>query len=247
MPVWIIRIPRRAAGDENTLSTVGRELRLDERRHCRPVVTSQSVCAHAPPTRAGDNPAGLQPSRRSSGGRRRVAAYYEPMRRWPPILWPVMSFASLLILMGLGPWDPFALVLGVVLAVAVFGASLLLATRRLRGRPRPPGFAWAMGALAAFYAIAAVVAATAGPAYAVVAMLASLIPYSALLLLVATARSKTTEAGGSRQDPSAAAGRDPWPGIGMDDATALGDTPEHSDEERVGSPDRRTKRPGRDR
>lgn len=90
-----------------------------------------------------------------------------------------MSFASLLILIGLGPWDPVALIVGVVLAVAVFGASLFVATRHLRDRPRPPGFAWAMGALAAFYAIASVVAATLGRWYAVAAMLASLIPYSA--------------------------------------------------------------------
>ena len=154
------------------------------------------------------------------------------MRRWPPILWPVMSLASLLILMGLGPWDPVALIVGVVLAVAVFGASLRLATRRTRGRPRPPGFAWVMGALAAFYAIAAAVAATLGPAYAVAAMLAALIPCSAVLLLLETTRSKTVEGGGGREDSSAAAESDAWPGIGMDDTTPLGDTPEHADERR---------------
>jgi hypothetical protein len=64
-------------------------------------------------------------------------------------------------------------------------------------------------------------------------MLASLIPYSAALLLVATARSKTVEAEGERRDASADADRDPWPGIGADDSTPLGDTPEHSDAERV--------------
>jgi uncharacterized membrane protein YhaH (DUF805 family) len=158
------------------------------------------------------------------------------MRRWPPILWPAMSFASLLILMGLGPWDPVALTVGVVLAVAVFGASLLLATRRTRDRPRPLGLKWVMGGLTAFYAVAAVVAATAGPAYAVAAMLASLIPYSAALLLFATARSKTAEAEAGRKDVSADAHEDPWPGIGADDATPLGDTPEHSDAERVARP-----------
>jgi uncharacterized membrane protein YhaH (DUF805 family) len=157
-----------------------------------------------------------------------------------------MSFASLLILMGLGPWDPVALTVGVVLAVAVFGASLFVATRRLRDRPRPPGFAWVMAALAAFYAIAAAVAATLGPAYAVAAMLAALIPYSAVLLLVATTRSKTAAAEGRRQDVSAADDRDAWPGIGVDDTTPLGDTSEHSDEERVATPDQRPWHPRRD-
>src|SRR3954451_20939032 len=86
------------------------------------------------------------------------------MRRGPPILWPAMSFASLLLLMGLGSWDPVALTLGIAIAVAVFAASLFVATRRLRDRPAP-GLGWLMGALGAFYAIAAIVAATAGPAY----------------------------------------------------------------------------------
>ena len=156
-----------------------------------------------------------------------------------------MSFASLLLLMGLGSWDPVALILGTAIAVAVFAASLCVSKRRLRGRPRPPGFAWMMASLAAFYAIAAAVAATLGPAYAVAAMLATLIPYSAVLLLVATTRSKTVEAGGRRHDPSAAADQDSWPGIGVD-ATPLGDTAEHSDEERVATPDQRPRRRRRD-
>jgi hypothetical protein len=153
-----------------------------------------------------------------------------------------MSLASLLILMGLGPWDPVALTIGVLLALAVFGVSLLVATRGLGDRPPPSGLRWMIGALTAFYAIAAVAAATLGPEYAVAAMLASLIPYAAVLLLVATARSKTLPAGGGRQDASAHADADPWPGIGLDDVTPLGDTPEHSDAERVATPDPRARR-----
>jgi hypothetical protein len=153
-----------------------------------------------------------------------------------------MSFASLLLLMGLGRGDTEAHVIGVVLAVAVFGVSLLVATR-LRGRPSP-AFGWMLGALAAFYAIAAVVAAIAGTEYAVAAMLASLIPYSAALLLFATARGKTVEKQARRRDVSAGADRDPWPGIGADDATPLGDSPEHSDAERVATPDDRRARRG---
>ena len=147
-----------------------------------------------------------------------------------------MSFASLLLLMGLGSWDPIALIVGIAIAVAVFAASLFVATRRLGDRPAP-GLGWLMGALGAFYAIAAIVAATAGPEYAVAAMLASLIPYSAALLLYATARSKTHEEEGRRRD-AAADDLDPWPGIGTDDETPLGDTPEHSEEERVATPRR---------
>jgi uncharacterized membrane protein YhaH (DUF805 family) len=162
------------------------------------------------------------------------------MRRWPPIVWPAMSFASLLLLMGLGSWDPVTLALGVAIAVAVFAATLFVATRRLRDRPAP-GLGWLMGALGVFYAIAAVVALTAGPEYAVAAMLASLIPYSAALLLYATARSKTKEEEGRRRD-AAADELDPWPGIGVDDETPLGDTSEHSEEERVATPRRRHRR-----
>lgn len=145
-----------------------------------------------------------------------------------------MSFASLLILMGLGPWDPVALAVGVTVAVAVLVVSLVVATKRMRDRPPPTGLRWLMAALFAFYAVAAVVAATAGPAYAVAALLAGLIPYSAALVLVATARAKTEYAGGRFRDTSADAHRDPFPGIGMDDATPLGDTPEHADEPRPG-------------
>jgi hypothetical protein len=116
-----------------------------------------------------------------------------------------------------------------VIAVAVFVASLVVATRGLRGRPAP-NFGWLMGALGAFYAIAAVVAATAAAEYVLATMLAALIPYSAALLLYATARSKTQEEEGRRRDASAE-DLGPWPGIGADDETPLGDTPEHSEEE----------------
>jgi uncharacterized membrane protein YhaH (DUF805 family) len=139
------------------------------------------------------------------------------MRVWPPLLWPVMSFASLLILMGLAPWDPVALTIGIGLAVAVFAAALYIATRRLRDRPRPSGFGWVIAAVTAFYAVATVVAATLGPAYAIAAMLAGLIPLSAILILFATARLKSAEQAGRPRDASAADHRDPWPGLGVGD------------------------------
>src|SRR5687768_16036469 len=146
------------------------------------------------------------------------------MRTWPPRLWPAMSFASLLSLMGLGSWEQVTLGLVVTLAVAVLAVSLLVATRGRHDRP-DPGLRWLLAALTAFYAIAALVAATAGPEYAVAAMLAALIPYTAALLLYATVRSKTVADGGRRRDPSSEAEHDPLPGIGADDETPLGDTP----------------------
>lgn len=156
-----------------------------------------------------------------------------------------MSLASLLILMGLGPWDPTALILGVALALVVFGLATWLATRRWGDRPAPAGFKAIMLALAAFYLVSAVAAAVADPAYALAAMVAALIPFSAVLVLLATTRSKTTTAGGRPVDRAGAAQEDPHPGIGMDDETPLGDTPEHSDAERVARPDRRFERRAR--
>jgi hypothetical protein len=55
-----------------------------------------------------------------------------------------------------------------------------------------------------------------------------------LCAIVATARAKTTPAGG---DASASEHEDPLPGLGADDTTPLGDTPEHSDAERVATRD----------
>jgi hypothetical protein len=65
--------------------------------------------------------------------------------------------------------------------------------------------------------------------YGLAGLGAGVIPLTALSLLVATVRMKTVERGGAARDPTADAGDDPFPGIGMDDATPLGDTSEHSD------------------
>lgn len=148
-----------------------------------------------------------------------------------------MSIAALLVLMGLGPWNPTTLILGVVLIVAVFAASAYTA---LRGgeRPVPSGFKWIMAGLALSYVVVAVAAAFAGTRYVPAALLASLIPFSAAFLLLATTRQKS-------HSRSSVSHRDGSPGIGMDDATPLGDTPEHSDAERVAQPDRRFSRRAR--
>jgi uncharacterized membrane protein YhaH (DUF805 family) len=163
------------------------------------------------------------------------------MSRWPPLIWPAMSIASLLVLMGLGPRNTTTLVLGVILILAVLGVSAYLALRR-RDRPLPGGVAWVLAALVVFYAVNTAVAAIAGTKYALATVLASTIPLSAALLLMATMRSKSAQAGGRPLDPTAADAGDAAPGIGMDDDTPLGDTPEHSDAERVATPDRRFER-----
>jgi hypothetical protein len=139
-----------------------------------------------------------------------------------------MSFASLLILMGLSPWDPKALIPGIVLAVIAFALGVYLATRPWDGRRRPPEVVWGLGGLAVFYLIAAVAAATVGPIYAVAAMAAGLIPMTAAGLIIATARRYTVRQGDRLEDASTDA-QDEWPGIGFDDRSPLGDTPEHSD------------------
>jgi hypothetical protein len=141
-----------------------------------------------------------------------------------------MTLASLLILGGAsGHGDPVLLVVGAGLALMLFGLSLYLATRRWGGQPRHPGFYWAMAGLAGYYLVAAIVAATAGLEYAVAALLAGVIPMTALALLVAAIRAKTVESDGRLRDASGDAREDPYPGIGMDDETPLGDTPEHSE------------------
>jgi drug/metabolite transporter (DMT)-like permease len=154
----------------------------------------------------------------------------ETLRRWPPILWPLMTAASLLILAGAsGEWRPGLLIAGGVLAVVVLALALYLATRGHPDRPRPPIVNWAIAGLAVFYLAIAVAAATAGLEYAVAALAAAVVPMAALCLLLALMRSKTVESDGHLRDISAEGDDDPYPGIGMDSTTPLGDTPEHSD------------------
>ena len=150
------------------------------------------------------------------------------MKRWPPIIWPVMAFASLLLLMGLGTGEDWALVSGVVLEVAVIvlAARLVLASRR--GRPQPSWFPLLLGCLALFYLVSGVAAAVAGTRYLPTVLLAALIPTAAVLLMLATVRGKSAPAG---EDLAAHRHDDPYPGIGADARTPVGDTPEHSDVE----------------
>ena len=171
------------------------------------------------------------------------------MSRWPPILWLCIFAGSVFLLNG---WDgeefnPQALIPGIVLILAGAAGSFWLAFRRYRDRPQNPGVAWLVPATVVFYLACAIAGSAAGGAYAIAAIAAGLIPFTAASLLVATTRAKTVEAGGRRREADADADEDPYPGIGADDETPLGDTPEHSDAERVARPDDRFTRRGETR
>jgi hypothetical protein len=140
-----------------------------------------------------------------------------------------MFVASLLILMGLGPWSPAALVSGLVLALIAFGLAMYIATQNWKGPKQSQAVAWAAGLLSGFYVVCAVIALAAGPRYALAALAAAVVPLTALALIVATVGRKTSRDGEARLDTTADAHDDPFPGIGLDDQTPFGDTPEHSD------------------
>jgi hypothetical protein len=91
--------------------------------------------------------------------------------------------------------------------------------------------AWLVPLTAAFYLAAGAAAAPAGGAYVLAAAAAALIPLTAAALIVATARKAAAD--GDHEDP--------FPGIGPDEDTPLGDTSEHADAGRV-EPERRSDR-----
>jgi hypothetical protein len=148
------------------------------------------------------------------------------MSKWPPIIWPAMAFASLLILMGLGGDQTWALISGAAIEVVVLAASAYLAFVKWGDRPRPSWAKMLLGCVALFYLAAGAAAAINGEEYLWVTLLAAMIPTSAVLLLMATVRAKTGDGEG---DLAAEPGDDPHPGIGVDDETPVGDTREHSD------------------
>jgi hypothetical protein len=166
------------------------------------------------------------------------------MRRWPPIIWLLVSAASLFILVGYNgaEYNPQAFWPGVVLAVVAFALSLYLA---YGGRGGAGGLWWLVPTGAVLYLIAAIAGLVfAGEKYVLAALGAGLIPLTAASLIIATARSKTIRSGNRAVDPTPE-DDSPLPGVGMDDETPLGDTTEHSDAERVARPARRfERRPG---
>jgi hypothetical protein len=80
-----------------------------------------------------------------------------------------------------------------------------------------------------FYVLVALAASTAGVEYGLVGVAAGVIPLSAVALLLATMRSRTAQLGGRLRDDSGDPDENPTHGLGMDDQTPLGDTPDHSD------------------
>jgi hypothetical protein len=157
-----------------------------------------------------------------------------PLKRavtnWPPIIWPLMTFGSLLILVGSsGRVDPPLVVAGAVLALVVCAVSLYLALKGWPERPRPAIVVWAIAGVVVFYVLVGLAAAAAGLEYGLVGVAAGVIPLSAVALLLATMRSRTAESGGRLRDDSGDPDHDRAPGLGMDDQTPLGDTPDHSD------------------
>jgi hypothetical protein len=162
------------------------------------------------------------------------------MKRWPPILWLLVAVGSLLVLIGYNgaEFNPAAFIPGVLLIVVALVLSFVIAFGSWGDRPAARGVAWLIPATAVFYVLCAAAALAAGGEYAGAALGAGLIPLTAATLLTATARAKTVGPEDARRETTAAAHVDPYPGIGMDDATPLGDTPEHSDAERVARPGR---------
>ena len=168
------------------------------------------------------------------------------MKWWPPAVWLLVFVGSLLLLEGYNGAEvnPQALIPGIVLIAGALGLACYLAFGRWRDRPAPRGGAMLLAATAVFYVLCAIVASLSGGAYAIAALAAGLIPLTAVTLITATARAKTSAEGGELRDASAAEHADPFPGIGADDSRPLGDTPEHSDAERVATPERPPPRRG---
>src|SRR3954470_19308805 len=151
------------------------------------------------------------------------------IRSWPPVLWLLVSLGSLFVVEASG--RTWLSVTGIVLMVLAFGVAVYLAVSRRQGDARPPLIFWPLAAVVAFYALVALAASLSGWQYGAAAMLAALIPGTAVALLVATVRSRTRAVGDRLVDASTADSADPVPAQGFDDSTPLGTTSEHSDAE----------------
>lgn len=137
------------------------------------------------------------------------------MRRWPPILWIVVSLASVLILMG-GARRWYLTAVGLVLAFGAYAISAYLALGPWQERPRPRWFFWAVGGgIAVYLALGGIIGLAAGTDFGLAAVAAGLIPLTALNLLLAMLRSKTVESPHGMRDLSAEHDDDPVPGVGM--------------------------------
>jgi hypothetical protein len=152
-----------------------------------------------------------------------IANCMRSLRRFPALLWLAVYVGSVFVLMG--SHKAQLLAIGAATMLIALACALFLALRREPGRPRPARFVPVLGGVVAFYVIAAAVAAPLGAKYAIAAVLAAVIPTTAVAIVVATARTKSVESDGRLHD-TAAEDEGPFPGIGLDHSTPLGDTPE---------------------
>jgi hypothetical protein len=150
------------------------------------------------------------------------------LNKWPPAVWLAVYVSSLLVLMGSQRQDLG--IVGLAILLMAFGVAIYLAIRPLPGHPPPKGFAPLMAGLAAFYVISAIAASESGPEYAVAALVAGTVPATAAVLTYATARRKTKLREDGRLGDLSVEDDSPFPGVGFDDTTPLGDSPELHDE-----------------
>ncbi|MDX6705178.1 MAG: hypothetical protein QOI48_1024 [Solirubrobacteraceae bacterium] len=150
------------------------------------------------------------------------------LRSWPPLVWLLVYTSSLFVLMG--GQKANLLQIGLTLLLIAFGIAVYLAIRPEPGRPPPRGYAPLMAGLVVFYLISAAAAAKLGPDYAAIALLAGTVPMTAATLTYATARRKTRVTEDGRLVDESVEDASPIPGVGFDDTTPLGDSPELHDD-----------------
>jgi hypothetical protein len=145
------------------------------------------------------------------------------------LIWPLISIASLLILMG-SAGNAALVAVGLALALMAFAVAVWLAFGDRSRGPRPRFAYVVFGAFSVIYLVGAVAGAFVGWEYALAAILAGVIPLTAVSLIIATATAKTEPDGRGLHDTAAERHDDPYPGIGVDTETPLGDSPEIHDE-----------------
>jgi hypothetical protein len=153
------------------------------------------------------------------------------LRVWPAALWVLVFVGSELVLNGAhGNRDAAQVAVGIGLVSTAFVVGVYLAVHRWP-HGRPALVSWSLAGVGLFYVACAAAAGLAGGiGYAVAALLAGLIPMTAVALVLATVRDKTQTSPQGKEDLSAAEGDDSTAGIGMDDETPLGATAETHDD-----------------
>jgi hypothetical protein len=150
------------------------------------------------------------------------------LRTWPPALWLFVYVGSLLVLMGSQRRDLGGI--GLTCLLIALGIAVYLSARPEPGRPSARAAVPVLGGLAVFYIVCAIVASQAGSGYALAGLLAATVPMTAAAVMFATARRHTVaEPDGHQRDVSTEEDG-AFPGIGFDDRSPLGDTPEVHDD-----------------